>query len=213
MNISIILSGGVGVRFGNELPKQYNMLLGKEVIYYTVKALKESLLTDGIIIVAGKESLKRLSAEYGVECIEGGPSRNRSLKNGLDFIKEKYPLCKNVFINEAVRPFLTAALVDDYYRYLCGYDAVITAQYITDSLGREGEPVTNRSEYYLIQAPEAFRFDLLYKCFSAESPITATVQQLPENRNVKKCFEYKHNIKITYYEDLLYAQQLMKLYC
>ena len=134
------------------------------------------------------------------------------MKNGLDFIAESYPSCKNVIINEAVRPFLTAHIVDEYLRLLDDYDVVITAQHITDSLGREGESVTNRDEYYLIQAPEAFRFDLLYKHFSAESPITATVQQLPANSKVMKFFDFKHNMKITYPEDLLHAEQMMRHY-
>ena len=144
-------------------------------------------------------------------CIEGDSSRNGSLHNGLAYIRKNFPACRNIFITEAARPFLTAAIVDLYYDFLEDYDAVITASHITDSLGREGEDVTNRSEYYLIQAPEAFRFDALYNHFSRDSSITATVQQLPENRNVMKYYDFKPNIKITYPEDLAYAEHLLNL--
>ncbi len=212
MNIALILSGGTGERFGGALPKQYHMLLGKEVVGYSVDALKASSMTDRLIIAAGEYALARLAAQYEVECVAGGASRNASLKNGLDYIYRKYPECKSVFINEAVRPFLTAELADEYISSLDEYDAVITAQHITDSLGRVGEPATDRSEYYLIQAPEAFRFEYLYRHFSADSPLTATVAQLPADRKVRKYFEYKHNMKITYAEDLLFAEQLMKLH-
>jgi 2-C-methyl-D-erythritol 4-phosphate cytidylyltransferase len=212
MNISVILSGGAGTRFGGGLSKQYQLLLGLEVIAYSVRALKQSALTDRILIVAGQDYVEQLASDYSVTCIAGAASRNGSLRKALEFIHDNFPECKHVFINEAARPFLTAEMVDTYYRYLDDFDAVITAQHITDSLGREGETITDRAAYYLIQAPEAFQFGLLYKYFSADSAITATVQQLPLNRKVKKYFDFKHNIKITYPEDLLYAEHLMKLY-
>ena len=212
MNISIILSGGKGERFASDEPKQYHTLMGREVISFSVEAMKKSALTDLILIVSDKGSVERLSAAYDAICIEGGDSRNGSLRNALEHINDNYPDCENVLINEAARPFLTAGIVDDYFRYLDEYDAVITAQRITDSLGREGEAVTNRDEYYLVQAPEAFRFEMLHRHFSADSPITATVQQLPADRKVMKYFDFRHNMKITYKEDLHHAEQIMRLY-
>jgi len=212
MNIALILSGGTGTRFGDNLPKQYHMLMGKEVIAYSIEATLKSSIAEKTIIVASSAHIERLAVTYNVPCIEGGASRNTSLKNGLDYIKFKYPSCEKVFINEAVRPFLTTDTINEYFLYLDEYDAVITTQHITDSLGRDGEAVTMRDEYYLVQAPEAFKFDLLYRHFSADSPITATVQQLPADRKVLKYFGFKHNMKITYKEDLLHAEQIMRLY-
>jgi len=101
-------------------------------------------------------------------------------------------------------------LVDKYFALLDEYDAVITAQQITASLGREGEHVTDRSEYYLIQAPEAFKFALLERYFKADSPITATNQQLPPESRVFRNYEFRNNYKITYPEDLIIAEHLMR---
>lgn len=212
MNVSMILSGGSGTRFGGTTPKQYNLLLGKEVIGYSIDAMKKSAKTDAIIVVSDASFFEHLHSEYDVTCVKGGLSRNASLRRGLDYIQSEYPECKNVLISEAARPFLTAELIDLYYDYLSDNDAVITTQYITDSLGKMNDSVTYRDEYYLVQAPEAFKFGLLYDSFSADSKITATSQQLPPNSIIKKYFDYKHNIKITYPEDLKYAEQIMKLY-
>ena len=46
MNISLILSGGSGVRFGSNMPKQYNLLLNKEVIAYSIDAFTNSTSVD-----------------------------------------------------------------------------------------------------------------------------------------------------------------------
>lgn len=40
-NIGIILSGGVGNRFGATIPKQYQLINGKQVIAYVVDAFKK----------------------------------------------------------------------------------------------------------------------------------------------------------------------------
>ncbi|BCK01219.1 IspD/TarI family cytidylyltransferase [Anaerocolumna chitinilytica] len=210
MNIALILSGGISTRFESGLPKQYNELNCKEVIAYTIEALKQSSKIDGIIISANAAYVEQLSKRYSVEVITGGTTRNQSLRNGLEYIKLIYPECENVFIHEAARPFITPDLVDNYFTKLDEYDAVITTQHITDSLGSHNEAVTDRSLYYLVQAPEAFKFDLLYKYFDADSLITATAQQLPPDSKIYKNFDFRHNLKITYPEDLTIAEALMR---
>lgn len=212
MNVSMILSGGSGSRFGTDLPKQYNRLLGKEVISYSIEALKKSNSTDVIIVICDNSFAERLTSQYDVICVTGGSSRNASLRKGLDYIKVNFPECEKVFITEAARPFITAELVDKYFEYLDEYDGVITTKHITDSLGKYGEHITMRDEYYLVQAPEAFEFNAIYNSFDAESSITATSQQLPANSKVIKYFDFTRNMKITYPEDLLIAEQIMKLY-
>lgn len=42
MNIAVVLAGGVGSRYGGNLPKQYCMLNGKEVIAYASKRQKRA---------------------------------------------------------------------------------------------------------------------------------------------------------------------------
>jgi len=212
MNISVILAGGIGARCGAELPKQYQLLLGREMIAYVVDAVKQSNRTHKIVIVAGKDDIPRLKQTYDVDCTEAGDSHNASTKNGLDYIKTYYSNCQKVLFVDAARPFLKAETVDRYYELLDEFDGVITAQHITDSLGREGEAVVDRAPYYLIQKPEAFRLDMLYGHFSAESTATAIVQQMPQGARIEKSFDIRQNLKITYPDDLPLAEYLMGLH-
>lgn len=205
MNISVVLSGGKGLRFGGKEPKQYHLLNGKAVISYVVDTLERSAQTDKILIVASQP------LNYNADYVKGGATHNESVKNGLDYIQDKYPYCKNVLFVDSVRPFITAKTVDAYFAALTEYEAVITAQHITDSLGKNGEQFVDRMDYYLIQKPEAFRFDLLYQYFDAQSTHTAIVQQLPAAARIYKYFDIGMNIKITYPDDLAIAEQLMKM--
>jgi 2-C-methyl-D-erythritol 4-phosphate cytidylyltransferase len=207
-NISVILSGGTGERFGGELPKQYQKLSGKEVIYYAVKALNLSK-PDKIIIAASPEHMERLRNAYNVECVKAGQTHNESVKNALDYIALNYKNCDKVLFADSVRPFIEPNMINEYFDLLDFHDGVITAAAITDSLGKEGEDFVDRHEYYLIQKPEAFKFNMLYSCFDGNSKTTAIVQQLPKNADVFKHFITNNNMKITYPGDLALAEYLM----
>lgn len=209
MNIGVILAGGVGSRFGSSVPKQYQLLLGKEVIAYSVDALKKCNLISKVIVIASSEQLPRLRKNYGVEVVEGGKTRNQSLYNGLQYINKNYD-CDNVIILEAARPMVTSNIVAAYLYKLDSYDAVITGKKITDSLGCFKTHYVNRDDYYLIQAPEAFRFKLLFESFDQNSEITATNQQLPESSALYINFDFEDNYKITYHGDLRFCEDILK---
>lgn len=210
MNAGMILAGGTGNRFGGGIPKQYCKLAGKPVIEYSLDAMQLCQKIDMTVVICGPEYKEKLEAEYPVTCIEGGATRNESLHNGIRFLAEKVPKCENLLIQEAARPFLTAEIASDYIDKLKDYDAVITTQKITDSLGSSREWMVDRENFFLVQAPEAFRFDLLQRHFDPASQITATYQQLPRDSAVYCNFSFLNNLKITYQQDLTLAESIWK---
>jgi len=203
LNISVILSGGNGIRFGSELPKQYHLLFGKEVIAYVYDALKASELTDEILIVSSR------NMHYEAGYVPGGNTHNESVGNALKYIYKHYDNCESVLFVDSARPFVTADVIDELYKRIKDADAITTAQKITDSLGRDGIKFVDRSDYYLIQKPAVFNFNILYKHFSATSETTAIIQQIPLSCRVKQYYGLKQNMKITYPEDLQFAERLM----
>lgn len=99
MNIAVVLAGGVGSRYGGNLPKQYCMLNGKEVIAYAIEAAKKSKKTDKVLIVCDRSYQERLGREYGTEVCDGGNTRNISVFNALAYIKERGYDCKKSFFS------------------------------------------------------------------------------------------------------------------
>lgn len=79
-------------------------LNGKEIIAYSIEAFIKAKALDAFVVVVDEKSYKNgsVAEKYGVDCILGGNSRNASVRNALDYIKVKYPDCKNVMIHEAV---------------------------------------------------------------------------------------------------------------
>ena len=61
---AIILSAGTGSRMKSNMPKQYMELLGRPVIYYSIKAFEDSSV-DEIVIVCSADILSISDIQIG----------------------------------------------------------------------------------------------------------------------------------------------------
>lgn len=212
MNIVAILANGIGTRFGSNVPKQFHKVNGKMVIDYVVESVLQSKDTDKIIIATDIEAnsayLSNIRSNIDVDLINGGNTRNQTLKNVISHIAENYN-CEKFIVCDSVRPMITGELLDDYFLYLDEYDAVVTAQKITDSLGSYDFKKVNRERYYLMQSPEGFNFPLLNISFDPQSSLTEVTQQLPSDSKIKLYFDFNNNFKLTYPADLKYLEALI----
>ena len=200
-NIIMITAGGVGQRFGSDTPKQYISLNGKPVIEYVIEASKKCRLADSILVVADPAYHDMIKLRYGVDVVKSGETLNVSKRNGFDYIKTNSS-CKKLVVVEAVRPTVTTAVIEKTFELLDDNDAVACARKVTDSLGRYGEWVVDREEYYTLNPPEGFNFELLEKNFKAESKLTESIQQMPQSTKVYLNFDVPYFDKITYPEDV-----------
>ena len=207
-NIIMITAGGVGARFGSSVPKQYVEINGRQVISYVIEACKQSQLADAILVVAHPNYHEELTAAYGVDVVASGPELNVTKRNGLDYIC-RHTACEKLVVVDAVRPAVETHVIDRFFTLLDEYDAVACAHKITDSLGRYGEWIVNREEYYTLSTPEGFRFPLIDRHFKADSPLTESIQQLPPTSKVYLDFDAPYYDKLTYPEDLFKIQSIL----
>ena len=211
MNIGIVLAGGVGSRFGADRPKQYCTIFDKEMIWYTIDAFRRAKTIDDFIVVVSADEMQsgRLARDYGVTLVQGGSSRNQSLKNALDYINEHFPNCQKIIENNAACPMITPEIIDDFINLLDEYDYVNSTYKITDALGSYKDRIANREDFYLIQAPDAYRFPLLYKHFDENSELCHPAHQLPLSAKEYRYFDYTDNYKVTYPEDIKIVEMMM----
>lgn len=210
MNIAVVLAGGVGNRYGGNIPKQYLKLKGKEVLWYAISAAKNSRTIDKVIVVCDKAYQERIASGYGVEVCDGGSTRNLSVFSALQYVVKCGYDCEKIIFLDSARPLIKSELIDDYIEKLDEFDCVITGQKIVDSLGKYGVRYVNREDYYLIQTPEACNFGLLVSSFDKDSDKTAICQLMPEDSTLYVSFKMKNNMKITYNGDLEYIEQFME---
>ena len=171
MNISIILSGGVGSRMGLNLPKQYVMVNGQPIINYCLKTFLENNQTDAIVIGVAKEwknfvqeNVSKLNPKKPIYYSEPGGTRQYSIYNALSVVKENgYSDDDVILIHDAARPLVSHELINRCYDGCKMADGIMPVVPVKDTTylstdGKHIQSLLNRSHLWSGQAPEAFRF-------------------------------------------------------
>lgn len=218
-NIAILLSGGIGTRLGQATPKQYIEVDGKPIIAYTMEALERSPLIDGIVVVAADEWKAHVAAvaeTYGISkflsVAPAGENRQRSCLNGFLEV-ERLGGCDTVLVHDAVRPFVSLAVIARGVALRKDYDAVLSVIPIKDTPylsldGREVSGLVDRSTIYAGQTPELFDFrlylDAMRACSDGELDAATGSAVIAFRRGLTVAIAEgeERNFKITTAEDL-----------
>lgn len=223
---AIVLAGGSGKRMGTSVHKQYLLMGGKPVLYYSLKAFQESELIDEIILVtgAGEETYSRetIIDKYSLskvsKIIPGGAERYLSVWNGLQQTRnEGY-----VFIHDGARPFVNEEMIRRGYECVEAHEACVAAMPVKDTIkivdfahSVKGTP--DRSTVWQVQTPQIFRSELVknaYKKLIEEKIENVTDDAMvveTMSSHLVKVFEGSYrNLKITTPEDLEMAEVFLK---
>lgn len=91
----------------------------------------------------------------------GGATRQHSVRNGLTALEPRAPAL--VLVHDAVRPFVSAAVVDRVVAALRDAEGALVALPVTDTVKRAGEDrrvaaTVPREGLWTAQTPQGFRF-------------------------------------------------------
>lgn len=212
MNAILILSGGVGKRFGAPIPKQYLDLCGKPVIDYSVDYALKSKLADIIVVVIDKNYINCIKEKNNpkIHFVDNGTERVDSILNGLKYIKTTFGECSKIVITQAVSPFVTDKIIDDYFELLDNYDVVTTAEKCVGELFNiKKYEKLNRNNYYFCQSPEAFHFDDLINNIDSKSDYSEIIYHYSFEPKIFYYLDFTDNVKITNAFDLKFAEFLI----
>lgn len=219
---ALIVAGGVGKRMNSVTPKQFMLLSGKPILYYSLKAFSESFKDIKIVIVLPKEYFKiwrNLCKEHKIkinhELAPGGETRFHSVKNGLKLINLDEDGI--VAIHDGVRPLVSKTLITEAFKQAESYGNVTPAITLSESLrkinGNKNEP-SDRNKYRLIQTPQCFKTEILKQAYKQvyRNKFTddATVVE-SSGEKIHLMEGEKNNIKITNTYDLAIAEALIKI--
>lgn len=233
MNLGIILAGGVGQRFGANLPKQFIELGGRPLLIYTLKAFEKAASIDKFILVSSKIWLSKTEAllqTYHFKKIEvsiiGGDTRFFSTWHALKYCREYFPSANlNLCIHDAVRPFIQPSKINELLNLLKNYQAATLVKPIVESLLEYDDSgvvqsIPNRSQWANIQTPQAFRFEKLYQAYLnafAADNFTFTddcgvLLHYQPTVKIKTLQGSPDNLKITHPDDLFLAEKIYGRY-
>jgi len=135
---AIVLAGGSGERMGSNTPKQFMKLAGRTIIEHTLQVFEIHSRIDEVIIVANpqymelfEELILRGNFRKVTKVLSGGTSRRESSRAGVYSIIEDDA---KVLLHDAVRPFLSARIIDDSLNALDRFPAVDVAIPATDTI-------------------------------------------------------------------------------
>ncbi len=231
-NIAIILAGGKGTRFGNQLPKQLTKLGDKTIIEHSIEAFHNCKSIDEIAIVIHSDFVEHIKTivnknnyEKVKHILAGGKERSDSsiaaIKAYADVPNSD---CYKMIFHDAVRPFITEAIIQKVIAGLDTVNAVNVGIPATDTIIEVStmEHITNvpnRENLRQAQTPQAFRFNTIKKAyaialtdnqFKATDDCGVVLKYLPEEP-ILVVEGSPENIKVTYKLDMLIAEKLLEL--
>lgn len=223
---AIVLAAGQGKRMKSKVQKQFLMLQGRPLLYYSLACFQESSEIDEIIIVAGKESIDYCKNEivklYDFtkvkDVVEGGKERYDSVYAGLTACSADTDY---VFIHDGARPFVTEEIIRRTKEGVLVYGACISAVPSKDTVKIVNDngivaSTPKRSSVWSVQTPQAFSYllikeahDLVRKETMCDITDDAMVVERYKNTAVYVVEGAYENIKITTPEDILVAEKIL----
>lgn len=217
---ALIVGGGQGLRFGGEVPKQFQLLDGRPVLFRSVDLFAN--IADQIVVVIPHTQFEYFQSlaqqfELGVapdrfQLVAGGNTRTESVHNGLKALSGD----GIVAIHDAVRPMATTTLVRDLFDEAIIHGSAIPVIPVRDSLRKKTDAVTvavDREQYVAVQTPQCFDFSRLMNAYREQTAGSFTDDaSLFESTGGKVHLVggENSNIKITWPEDLYFAEAILK---
>ena len=166
----IVLAGGVGRRFNENLPKQYFVDRdGISILKKSVLPFKDEQF-EKIIIVCDLQYRELIADELSfldnkLIFTSGGLTRMDSIIQGLNIIKDE----KNgyVFIQESVRPYVSNKIIDALINAPKEWDAVVPVVSPAELYGKLDIQNNTSNELYakqhmiVFQMPKRYKIDVL----------------------------------------------------
>lgn len=223
---AIVLSGGTGSRMKSKTKKQYMMLQGKPLIYYSLHTFCESPVDEVILVTSPEDEdycRKEIIEKYNLHKVKtiaySGRERYESVYNGL----KKAEGADIVLVHDGVRPFVTVDMIERSIEAAREYRACVVAMPVKDTIkvADENKIVTStpdRNSLWLMQTPQTFDYSLLRDCYEKvmsgdQAGITDDAMIVERASDVKiHLIEGSYrNIKVTTPEDMVIAEAFLGL--
>ena len=202
-----------------DIPKQFLLLGGLPVLMHSVNAFRKFDASVQIVIALPRafyslwETLcRKYNFQAKHECIQGGETRVQSVKNALALI----PDTGYTAIHDGVRPLVSEETIRKAFYEAELFGNAVPVIPVNESV-RKTEGTSNmpvpRDTLYMVQTPQVFKTGLIKKAYSLieKDDFTDDATILETTGEKIHLFEgNRENIKITYPNDLLLAEALLR---
>lgn len=215
----IIAAAGQGKRMGSDIPKPFIKLNGRDILEHSINTFSNVAISQIIIAtdISRFEQIEayeffKLNPQISLRLCEGGEERHESVLNALKFVQSPF-----VAVHDAVRPFVSQKLIQILFDTVQKKGSAIPALKPRDTIKKVSEQLIqntlDRNELILVQTPQFFSTGIykaalqqiqVEKMYTDDSSIVESA-----GFNVYWIEGDRNNYKLTYPEDLSYAEWLL----
>lgn len=218
---AVILVAGNSTRFGKNRNKNFELVNGKTILSYSVKAFNENEYIDNIIVVLKEEDKNTVqeiidneNLNKKIDLVLGGNSRKESVYNAI-----KTSDSDIVIIHDGARPAIKQEYITKCIEEMKSFKGVTIGVKskdtikITDSDGIVMD-TTKRSNTWIVQTPQCFDRKILLNLHEKykDEEVTDDCMLLEKGGYKIKIIEGDYtNIKVTTYSDINIIRRVVKM--
>ncbi|QPA54402.1 2-C-methyl-D-erythritol 4-phosphate cytidylyltransferase [Lysinibacillus sphaericus] len=223
MQYEVVLpAAGSGKRMGAGQNKLFLKLLKKPILIHTLEVFQQDPFCTGIWLAVKPEEriyIQELLDEYRITKVKGLPNGGAERQHSVHSCMKEMEQVDIVLVHDAARPFITHAIIANLVQSAHDFGAAIAGVRAKDTMKkvRNGviEETVDRDSLWMIQTPQAFRFDLIVEAEDVAEKVgflgtdeAMLVERLGHTVHiVESSYE---NVKMTTQEDLLFGEAILQ---
>ncbi|WP_342471588.1 2-C-methyl-D-erythritol 4-phosphate cytidylyltransferase [Metasolibacillus sp. FSL H7-0170] len=223
MRYEVVLpAAGSGKRMGAGQNKLFLPLLEKPILMHTLEIFEQDCNCTGIWLAVKPEErafIEELLARYSITKVKGLPAGGEERQHSVHSCLKAMEQVEIVLVHDAARPFITQEIIAQLAKVAYEKGAAIAGVRAKDTMKKVRGTViaetVERDSLWMIQTPQAFRFDLLAEAEDVAEKIgflgtdeAMLVERLGhEVHIVESSYE---NLKMTTQEDLLFGEAILR---
>ena len=193
----ILLSAGSSSRFELNIKKQWLRIEHDPLWYFVAKKLKKTNLFTKIIITSSSDDIEFMQSYGEFTYVEGGNTRQQSLKNSLKSVDTEY-----VLVSDIARACIDESFLKKIINHSSDADCIVPYLPVTDTIVYNGNTI-DRDNVKRIQTPQLSRTSKLRLALNTDKEFTDESSAIHENGGIREFIDGDEAaLKITYINDL-----------
>ncbi|AWE09116.1 2-C-methyl-D-erythritol 4-phosphate cytidylyltransferase [Lysinibacillus sp. 2017] len=222
MHYEVVLpAAGSGKRMGAGQNKLFLLLAQKPILMHTLLVFEQDENCTGIWLAVKDEErpyIESLIQQYQISKVKGLPTGGAERQHSVHSCIKEMNAVEVVLVHDAARPFITVPTISELTKVayekgaaIAGVRAKDTMKIVHNGLIKE---TVDRDSLWMIQTPQAFRFDLLAEAEDVAEKVgflgtdeAMLVERLGYDIHmVESSYE---NVKMTTQEDLIFGEAIL----
>jgi 2-C-methyl-D-erythritol 4-phosphate cytidylyltransferase/2-C-methyl-D-erythritol 2,4-cyclodiphosphate synthase len=191
----VLLAAGSSSRFDMSAKKQWLRINHTPLWQFVADNFKKSNKFAQIVIVSSKDDIEFMKAYAEYTFVEGGTSRQQSLKNALKVVESEF-----VLVSDVARACISSELLQRITSNIKSFDCVVPYLTVTDTIVYENRTI-DRDKIKRIQTPQLSRTSALHSALESDKEFTDESSAIVANGG-KRAFvlgdEDAHKITFAY---------------